>query len=173
MKRTMILLLSGIVLVVSIFLISFYSWEYFNKRKPNLSGSKLEIVLSDDQELDLADQAPVDNNSASTVTPYVFSVKNSGKSTGKYEILLEDFISDGGDQLLSRSVLDYQLKSGGVIVSSGKLGDIKNNILITGEINPETSRKYELRIWVRDNTPTDDWVGRTYNYNVKVNQISD
>lgn len=172
MKRMLILLVTGVVLAVAIFLIAFYSWGYFNKRKPNVSNDGLNIVLSDNQSLDLTEQSPVDSSSINNVTPYVFSVKNDSTSVGKFEILLEDFISDDGKQLLSRNILEYQLKSESSIIKSGKLKDIENNIITIDEVLAQSSKKYELRIWVSADTPASEWVGRSYSYNVKVNQIS-
>ena len=62
MKKATFFVVGGIVLIVSIFLISFYSWNYFNTRKPKLDLNTLEIVLSDEGNVNLTEQTPLDDS---------------------------------------------------------------------------------------------------------------
>ena len=171
MKKWLLLLISGIVLVVAIFLITFYSWGYFNQRKPKVDLNTLEIVLSDDGEVNLKEQTPTEDNKSDDIIPYNFKVTNKSDTKAKYQILLEDFISDDSNALLSRNVLKYELKKDGVTIKSGDLSSIKNNILNENSINAKEEDKYELRIWVNNDVSASEWVGKTYNYNVKVKPL--
>lgn len=171
MKKGLFLLVGGIVLIVSIFLISFYSWNYFNKREPKVNLNTLEIVLSDDGNVDLKDQTPVNDDSGKSVKPYSFRVVNKSNVKAKYQLLIEDYISDDTKELLSRNYLKYELKQDGIVIKSGKLSEINNNILDADNISSQEEKKYELRVWVDESANATDWVGKSYNYNVRVNPV--
>ena len=166
------LLIGAVVLILLIILLAFYSRDYFNSHTPKVGENKLKIELSGDQVLNLTDKTPVDENNIDSVVPYIFKVKNNGNTKEKYEIGFEDFASDDGKEHLDRTYLKYQLKSDSNIIKSGKLTDIKNNIITKDEINPKTTKKYELRIWVDASISTSEWFGKSYSYNVMVNQMS-
>lgn len=171
MKKGLFLLVGGIVLIVSIFLIFFYSWNYFNKREPKVNLNTLEIVLSDDGNVDLKDQTPVNDDSGKSVKPYSFRVVNKSNVKAKYQLLIEDYISDDTKELLSRNYLKYELKQDGIVIKSGKLSEINNNILDADNISSQEEKKYELRVWVDESANATDWVGKSYNYNVRVNPV--
>lgn len=171
MKRAIILLISGIVLIISIFLIAFYSWSYFNLRKPKVDLSTLEIVLSDTGKINLTEQAPTADSEVKSITPYKFKVANKGDVSTKYQVLLEDVISDNATTVLNRNFLKYELTQDGIVVKNGDLSSIKNNILDENTISAKEEKNYELRIWVKNNQPTSEWVGKTYSYNVRVNPV--
>ncbi len=171
MKKGLFLLVGGIILIVSIFLISFYSWNFFNKRKPNVDLNTLEIVLSDEGSVNLENQTPVDDTTGKAITPYLFKVINKSDVKAKYQLLIEDYVSDASTELLSRNYLKYELKQDGIIVKTGNLSEISNNILDENTISSKEEKKYELRIWVNETVQADNWVGKSYNYNIKVNPI--
>ena len=173
MKRIVVLVTSAIVLVVAVFLIAFYSWDYFNTRKPKTELNTLEIVLSDEGNVNLSEQSPTSEESATDIIPYIFKVVNKSDKSSKYQVLLEDYISDNTKSLLSRKVLRYELKQDGITIKTGSLSEIKNNILDQNNILAKEEKKYELRIWVDENVDSSDWVGKSYNYNVKVNPVID
>lgn len=172
MKKGLFLLVGGIILVVSIFLISFYSWDYFNRnRKPKVDLNNLEIILSDEGSVNLKEQTPVDDTSGKAITPYLFKVVNKSNVKAKYQLLIEDYVSDSTTELLSRNYLKYELKQDGILIKSGKLSEINNNIIDTNSISSQEEKKYELRIWVDESANATDWVGKSYNYNIKVNPV--
>ena len=53
----------------------------------------MEIVLSDDGNVDLKDQTPVNDDSGKSVKPYSFRVVNKSNVKAKYQLLIEDYIS--------------------------------------------------------------------------------
>ena len=59
MKRGLFFVVGGVVLLVSIFLLSYYSFLFFNTRKPSVDVNTLEIVLSDDGKVNLQEQQPL------------------------------------------------------------------------------------------------------------------
>lgn len=171
MEKIIFIFIGAIVLTVSIFLISFYSWNFFDKRKPNHNLTNLEIVLSDEGKVDLTEQTPINNSDGKNNIPYIFSVKNNGNVSAKYQVLIEDFISDYSMDFLSRKCLNYELRQGGVTKKIGNLSEIKNNVIYNDIILYNETKSYEFRLWVDENALAVDWVGKVYNYNIKVNPI--
>lgn len=76
--------------------------------------------------------------------PYIMEVENTGSGKGLYQII----ITDGDEVTIKRDKLEYLLLLDDKEIANGKLGDIKNNILYTGEILGKTKQKYKLYIWV-------------------------
>ena len=117
MKRVILLVLAGVALFVFIFATSMLWYRFFYN--DNVSGtnnvSSVTIQLDDQNNvIDESGLIPLDDDSARTLTPYEFSVKNNGDNNYAYNVLLEDsIISDditySSKELLSRSQLRYQL----------------------------------------------------------------
>ena len=174
MKRGMFLLVGGIVLLTSIFLLTYYSFSFFNKRQPKkIDVNTLEIVLSDQGNVNLVDESPKGNNETDKILPYKFKISNKNDVNVKYQLLIEDFVSDSSTELLNRAFLSYELTLDGVLIKKDKLSNISNNINDEGILNSKEEKNYELRIWVTDGIDPSNWVGKSYNYNVKVNPVID
>ena len=117
MKRVILLVLAGVALFVFILATSMLWYRFFYN--DNVSGtnnvSSVTIQLDDQNNvIDESGLIPLDDDSARTLTPYEFSVKNNGDNNYAYNVLLEDsIISDditySSKELLSRSQLRYQL----------------------------------------------------------------
>lgn len=173
MKKGLFFVVGGIVLLVAIFLLSYYSFLYFNNRKPAVSINTLEIELNDSGKVNLEEQQPLGNNQLDTVKPYKFKIKNRGKSISQYQLLIEDFVTDNSTKLLSRKYLNYQLSSNGTVVKTGNLAEIKNNILDKNILKANQEKSYELKIWVTGDIESTEWMGKTYSYTISVNPITD
>ena len=173
MKRGLFFVVGGVVLLVSIFLLSYYSFLFFNTRKPSVDVHTLEIVLSDDGKVNLQEQQPLSDDQISSVVPYNFTVKNKGKTTAKYQLLIEDFVNDKSSSLLNRKYLNYQLSSNNIVLKQDNLSNVKNNILDTEILKPNEKKNYELRIWIAGNQNSSEWMGKSYSYNISVNPITD
>ncbi len=173
MKRGLFFVVGGVVLLVSIFLLSYYSFLFFNTRKPSVDVNTLEIVLSDDGKVNLQEQQPLSSDQISSVIPYNFAVKNKGKTTAKYQLLIEDFVNDKSSSLLNRKYLNYQLSSNNIVLKQDNLSNVKNNILDTEILKPNEKKNYELRIWIAGNQNSSEWMDKSYSYNISVNPITD
>ena len=95
--------------------------------------------------------------------PYIMEVENTKSGKGLYQII----ITDVKTSTIKRESLDYSLYLGEKEVSTGKLKDIKNNVLYTGDIEGNTKQKYKLYIWV--NTDVDKEA--IYEYKLEFNTI--
>lgn len=166
-----IILVLGITLIVSIVAITTFSKNFFDNRKPKVKN-ELKVKRGGDQQLNLTEQTPVSDKSVDSIAPYSFEINNKGNTKELYDIMFEDFVSDDGKEPLGRAVLKYQLKSENKIIKEGNLIDVQENVIAKEEIAPKTNKKYELRIWVDEKVPASEWVGKSYSYNVYVEQIN-
>ena len=62
--------------------------------------------------------------------------------------VINDVTTDIDTSTIKRDTLDYSLYLEDKEIKSGKLGDIKDNVLYTGEIEGKSKQKYKLYIWV-------------------------
>lgn len=170
MKKTVFSITGGIVICTSIFLIAYYSFSFFNKNNYPKSVDTLEITLSDEGSINLDVQELIDSDNIDNVLPYKFTIRNKGNSKAKYEILLEDVVSNNVDTL-DRKNLRYQLKENNNDLITDRASNIKNNKIYEGTINAKQEKKYELRVSLIDGITDEEWVGKTYKYSVKINPI--
>ena len=176
MKRVILLVLVGVALFVFIFATSMLWYRFFYN--DNVSGtnnvSSVTIQLDDQNNvIDESGLIPLDDDSARTLTPYEFSVKNNGDNNYAYNVLLEDsIISDditySSKELLSRSQLRYQLILNGKEIKTGDLDDIKNNVLDVRVISSSQTNNYQLRIYVSEESQDTDWQNKYYHFDINV-----
>ncbi len=176
MKRVILLVLAGVALFVFIFATSMLWYRFFYN--DNVSGtnnvSSVTIQLDDQNNvIDESGLIPLDDDSARTLTPYEFSVKNNGDNNYAYNVLLEDsIISDditySSKELLSRSQLRYQLILNGKEIKTGDLDDIKNNVLDARVISSSQTNNYQLRIYVSEESQDTDWQNKYYHFDINV-----
>lgn len=176
MKRVILLVLAGVTLFAFIFATSMLWYRFFYN--DNVSGtnnvSSVTIQLDDQNNvIDESGLIPLDDDSARTLTPYEFSVKNNGDNNYAYNVLLEDsIISDditySSKELLSRSQLRYQLILNGKEIKTGDLDDIKNNVLDARVISSSQTNNYQLRIYVSEESQDTDWQNKYYHFDINV-----
>ena len=95
--------------------------------------------------------------------PYMMDVENTGSGKGLYQII----ITDKETSTIKRDKLDYLLYLDDKEIKSGKLKDVKDNILYTGEINGKTKQRYKLYIWVNSEVEKES----VYEYKLEFNTI--
>lgn len=95
--------------------------------------------------------------------PYIMEVENTGDGKGLYQIK----ITDVDTSTIKREKLEYLLELDDKEIATGKLSDIKENVLYTGEIEGKKKQKYKLYIWVFDDVNEKD----IYEYKLEFNTI--
>lgn len=175
MKKVVMLFLAGIALFAFIFATSMLWYRFFYSSTSNDNSISSVTVQLDDENniIDESGLIPLDDDTAKTLTPYQFSVKNSSDVDYTYNVLLEDsIISDditySSKELLSRSQLRYQLSLNGKIIETGSLDDVKNNILDTRIISSSQTNNYQLRIYLAESSQNTNWQNKYYHFDVKV-----
>lgn len=174
MKKYILLTLGGIALFAFIFAASMLWYKFFYTGDVTNEYSSVEVQLGNNSNtIDEDGLIPLDDETAKTLTPYEFSVKNNGSGDTIYNVLLEDsIISDdktySSKELLSRDQLKYQLSLNGQIIKQGRLNDIKNNILDTRSISSLQTFNYQLRIYVSQDAVNTNWQNKYYHFDVNV-----
>ena len=121
-----------------------------------------------------ADAESIEDSKVTDVPAYTFQVTNTNKSSGKYNLYIEDLpvnaINDGctEETLLTRNELKYQLSLNGTVIKEGYMTSINDNILDTREIAANTTNNYSLKIYIHDEAL--DWFGKHYHYKVSLNK---
>lgn len=176
MKKVVMLFLAGIALFAFIFATSVLWYRFFYNNDTSDSSNVSNVTIQLDDENNIIDESgliPLDDDTAKTLTPYQFSVKNSSDVDYTYNVLLEDsIISDditySSKELLSRSQLRYQLSLNGKIIETGSLDDVKNNILDTRIISSSQTNNYQLRVYVAESAQNTSWQNKYYHFNINV-----
>jgi len=181
MKRNILLILCGVVLFLFITVTAFIWYDLFYRSSQNVESiTTLQVHLEKETKtIQETDALPISKDQAlANVSPYVFSVDNTGDKTGIYKILLEEpALKDDSNyqskNLLTRAQLEYQLILNGRLVKSGMLSDIKNNILDERAIEKGKKNRYELRIYVSDKAVDSSWQNKYYHYKVTIQTRED
>ena len=112
-----------------------------NLRKGN--DVKVTVTFDDTESYVIPSIEKMDKEKALTEWPYIMEVNNTGRNKGLYQIK----ITDVETSTIKRDDLEYLLYLDDKEVTTGKLSDIKKDILYTGEIEGKTKQKYKLYIW--------------------------
>lgn len=175
MKKMILLILAGIALFAFIFSTSMLWYNFFyDNDGENSTVSSLEVRLDEaNNTINEDGLIPLDDETAKSLEPYSFGVENTNSTPSTYNVILEDtIISDDASysskELLSRSQLRYQLSLNGKVIKTGRLSDIKNNILDTRNISENRTNNYELRIYVSEDAVNTDWQNKYYHFNINV-----
>lgn len=139
MKRIIgVILLCGIIGVGA-----YFGTLYLDKLKKG-GEVKVTVTFDDTGTYVIPSVKKMKKEEALNEWPYIMEVDNTGSGKGLYQIIITDI----DKSTLKRDVLEYALYLEDKEVKTGKLSDIKDNILYTGEIEGKTKQKYKLYIWV-------------------------
>jgi len=117
---------------------------------------------------------PISDNNIDIIVPYEFSISNTKEENATYDLLIEDIIDkEKGENTLSRSYLNYELKLNGVVIKKGTMSNIKNNILDTRTMSTNSTNSYSLKIWLNEKSKETDWMNKYYSYNITVEPIKE
>lgn len=167
-------LIIGFICVIIFIVIGSYFWFWFfldyhsNGRFSNDNIGQGKVILVDVESVNSTDEESKENGDDSP--SYIFKVNNNKTSSANYVLYLEEtpynMVNDGctSETTLQRDDLSYQLTLNGKVIKSGKMTEIKDNILDEQFINIDVSNHYELKIWI--NEEADAWEGKHYHYKV-------
>ena len=153
----------GVVLLCIIFGVGAYFGTLYLDNLNKGGEVNITVTFDDTETYVIPSIDKMDKEKALKEWPYIMEVENSGNGKGLYQII----ITDGGKSTIKRGKLAYSLHLEEKEIASGKLEDIKDNVLYTGEIEGNTKQKYQLYIWVVDEVEKDS----TYEYKLEFNTI--
>ena len=165
----------GFVCVLVLVGIGTYLWYlYFHEYES-------EVLLTKNVRLEIINNGrtnyinAVPNDDENVIPVYYFRVKNYVDVPLSYEIYLQDVSpTEAGDgcsweTAFTRNDLDYELKLDNKVVSSGKLSELKKDVLDRQRLDGTDTLDYSLRIWV--NKDVIHTLGRHYHYVVNIREI--
>ena len=139
MKRIIgVILLCGIIGVGA-----YFGTLYLDKLKKG-GEVKLTVTFDDTESYVIPSIKKMNKESALNEWPYIMELDNTGGGKGLYQMIITDIDTS----TLKREVLEYALYLDDKEIKTGKLSDIKDNVLYTGEIEGKSKQKYKLYIWV-------------------------
>lgn len=134
---------SVIFLCLIVGVVAYFGTFYLDKLRRG-GDVKVTVTFDDTESYVIPNISKMDKEKALAEWPYIMEVNNTGSGKGLYQILITDIETS----TIKRDDLEYVLYLDDQEITSGKLGEIKNNVLYTGEILGKTKQKYKLYIWV-------------------------
>lgn len=120
----------------------------------------LNIDFGEDSNntINLSGQYPMTDEEGLKLTPYVFTVTNTGTLTADYEVFIQDdqdMINQDGcsSNQLNKDYIKYKLDTGSPTVLSTIAGS--NYKIASGSLNPGGSVTYTLYVWIKDGVGND------------------
>jgi len=166
-KRQVLVTVLCVAVVVAVTLVASYAifskvkfgTEYNVVYTGNLSFSYVDLS-EEGNVLGLVSTYPISDSEATKLTPFRFSVENTGTLVAKYTVkIVEDTATinaDGcSDNLLDLSYLRYTFDKGEVkdLKSSVSPSNEKEFIVYEGTLQPFESNIHEIFLWISENSP--------------------
>ncbi len=107
----------------------------------------LSLNLEESNSITLTNVIPTSDNGGKSSAPMRFSVTNNGTITAGYKIYLEDAPLSSGQTRIDNTLIRYQLLADGVQHSLSNL-ELNETEIYLGNIEPNTTVDFELRVWV-------------------------
>ena len=136
--------------------IAYVVTHYLEKNK--YADIDLIATFEDTEEFTLENVKKLDKEGALKTYPYVFTLENKGIASVNFNLKLED-------SEFSRENLDYIVVLNDKEVASGSLSEIKDDILLKGNIGRKKTDTYKVYIYY-----TEDVKDAKYSYSLKIVQ---
>lgn len=153
----------GVILLCILFGVGAYFGTLYLDNLKKGGDVNITVTFDDTETFTLETIKKMDKEQALKEWPYIMEIDNTGSGKGLYQII----ITDMEKSTIKRDNLDYALYLEDKEIVSGKLSNIKDNVLYEGEINGKTKQKYKLYIWVTSEETKDD----VYEYKLEFNTI--
>ena len=115
----------------------------FYLSKKYVKKADVKVTFEDSETYVIPEVGELSEEEALKLWPYIMHIENNGKREAKFNLVIKDVDGD-----IKRDYLSYALLKDDKKVESGKLSDIKNNIIYEGTINKKEKNDYKLYIWV-------------------------
>ena len=155
-------IVSVILLCLVIGVVAYFGTYYLDKLR---KGGEVNVTVTfdDTETYTIPSVKKMNKEAALKEWPYIMEVNNTGGGKGLYQIIIKDVEK----ATIKRDDLEYSLYLDEKEVTSGKLSDIKKDVLYEGEIAGNTKQKYKLYIWVTKDVEEKD----IYEYKLEFNTI--
>lgn len=141
MKKSKLIII-GIVLAILSGVLGYFGTLYLDKLKKG-GEVKVSVTYEDVEEFTLENNKKLEKEEALKEWPYIFHVENTGNAKGLYQIKIIDL--DGNT--IKRDDLSFVFMMNDKEIKSGKLNELKDDILYNGEIDGNLKQDFKLYIW--------------------------
>ena len=173
LKHKISLLVIGILLVVSLLISSSYALWVFNVSQESTNVVKsdcFEITLTDNNPISLGASFPMRDSDGVQTTPYTFTIKNICNHPADFQINLETLSSSTIDESFIKADLNGHITEYNTAdsVEPTISGARSAAMLYEDTLAVNSSKTYNLRIWVNETATQDDVENKTYASKVSV-----
>lgn len=163
------IILSIVTVLICILAVSFAIFTFAGMGERSNIVTTGTLVLELDESLTdgitLLNAFPISDQEGLTLTPYVFSVRNTGSTTATYELRLIDdeqaFIDNNSlNRRLAHSNIKYSFTIDGGSATTSLLSS-NNGLIDTRSIAPGETVNYTLRVWL-DLAATNEVMGQRF-----------
>ena len=173
LKHKISLLVIGILLVVSLLISSSYALWVFNVSQEStnvLVSDCFEITFSDNNPIGLGASFPMRDSDGVKTTPYTFTIRNVCNHPVAYKINLETLNTSTIDESNIKVDLNGHITNYDDTTSiEPTLSNAKNAVMLYEDILEANGEKTSyLRLWIKDNAPTESVVNKLYSARISV-----
>ena len=136
------LIIIGVILGILSGVIGYFGTLYLDKLRKG-GEVNVSVTYEDVEEFKLENNKKLNKDEALKEWPYIFHMENSGDAKGLYQIK----IIDSSDNTIKREDLSFVLMLDDKEIKSGKLNELKEDILYTSEIESSIKQDFKLYIW--------------------------
>lgn len=136
------LIIIGVILGILSGVIGYFGTLYLDKLRKG-GEVNVSVTYEDVEEFKLENNKKLNKDEALKEWPYIFHMENKGDAKGLYQIK----IIDSSDNTIKREDLSFVLMLDDKEIKSGKLNELKEDILYTGEIESSIKQDFKLYVW--------------------------
>ncbi len=162
---TFVSVLATVMCTIGVSLAAFV-WSDNSEKEQNLIVGNLELTISSDSnslgsELDF----PVADSDAANLTPYTFTIKNTGNLASNYSLkIVDDEAAMASDGCLTNKIDSNYIKfsvSGAYNTNPEKLSSYDGKAFTSGVLLPNESKTYNIKMWISSDAPN-SVIGKHY-----------
>lgn len=136
------LIIIGVILGILSGVLGYFGTFYIDKLRKG-GEVNVSVTYEDVEEFTLENNKKLEKDDALKEWPYIFHIENSGNNKGLYQIK----IVDSSDNTIKREDLSFVLMLNDKEIKFGKVNELKEDILYTGEIEGNIKQDFKLYIW--------------------------
>ena len=173
LKHKISLLVIGILLVISLLISSSYALWVFNVSQEStnvLVSDCFEITLTDNNPIGLSSSFPMRDSDGVKTTPYTFTIKNICNHPADFQINLETLNTSTIDEEFIKADLNGHITEYNAAESvETTIDGAKSAVMLYEDtLAVNSSKTYNLRIWVNEIATQEDVENKSYASKISV-----
>ena len=168
MKRLLILRIAFISMIAFTIAGGYFWYIYFDQREGKMLSDNVRLQLLNNGSITYLNAVPKDDDG--NIPVYYFRVKNNLNEEASYVLEFQEVspsvAQDGcsSDTFLNKNELSYELRLDNKLIKSGKLDNLKDNVLDSNKVLGNNTNDYSLKIYIADDSV--DTLKKHYHYSV-------